>query len=165
VAERHIYKVTHMSDLPRLLDRAATAPVEFEREGVRFQLVRQPDQDSAPLANANPSTPSPATDVLAVLADVRAQLREMLGEERFQRLAMHDSTETVGASRIERSADLLRASGNFSPNDPIWQDVARQTVEKFTRVRDTVFGSRVLTNDSTDLIGDERERRSTSDIE
>lgn len=73
---------------------------------------------------------------------------------------VEDSTELIRASRVERTAAVMRAAGILSRHDPIWWEVASLTTEHFGRVRDAIFGDRRIEDDSTELLRQSRDAQS-----
>jgi hypothetical protein len=141
--------------LSQVLGEATTSPVLLERDGERFRLSRVADAvASPPVDRRQPPAPRDEHESLLDYLD-RVQSFIMRG-----RVFTDDSTDLLRESRIERTAELLRASGSLTRGDPIWWDLARSTVEHFTRVRSAIFGNRMVADDSTEIIRRSREERS-----
>jgi hypothetical protein len=148
-------RVTPELQLTRVLDDAVKSPVVLERDGVRFRLSRVGDSMNAASEDRRQSPAPRGEDESLIDYFDRVQRFIMRG-----RVFVDDSTELLRESRIERTAELLRASGSLTRDDPIWWDVARSTLEHFSRVRDAIFGNRVVTDDSAEIIRQTREERS-----
>jgi hypothetical protein len=148
--------VTPELRLGQVLEAAASTPVLLEQDGVRFRLSREADTAASPSSDrCQPPAPRGENESLLDYLD-RVQRFIMRG-----RVFTDDSTDLLRESRIERTAALLRASGSLTRDDPIWWDLARSTVEHFTRVREAIFGDRVVADDSTEIIRQGREERSS----
>jgi hypothetical protein len=150
-----IVHITPQTSLDVLLDEAVGEPILLEKDGMVFRLAGAPDT-----SHENGSF-APRGDTESVV-DYLDRVRESTSRgRRF----VEDSTELLRASRIERTAELLRATGSLTRDDPIWWEAARCTMEHFTRVRAAIFGDREVDGDSTELLRQVREQRSTETIE
>lgn len=143
----------------QVLDEAASTPVLLEQDGVRFRISREADSVASPPIDRR-QRPAPRGEEESLLDyPDRVQRFIMRG-----RVFTDDSTELLRESRIERTAELLRASGSLTRDDPIGWDLARSTVEHFTRVRNAIFGDRAIDDDSAAIICQVREERSSGPI-
>jgi hypothetical protein len=130
--------VTPELRLAQVLEEAMRSPVLLEQDGVLFRLTREPDVIASVLLDRRePPAPRGENEPLVDYF------------ERISNFVMHgrvftdDSTDLLRESRIERTAEFLGATGSLTRDDPIWWDLARSTVEHFTRVREAIFGDRV----------------------
>jgi hypothetical protein len=152
VSASKIVHITPQTNLDLLLNEAVEEPILLERNGVVFHLKGESDASQYSARNDH-VLPSP--EDAQMLIDRLVQRREAtVSERRF----VEDSTEIIRVSRAERTAQLLRASGSLTRDDPVWWEVARYTMEHFTRVRDAIFGDRKVEGDSTEILRQTREQ-------
>jgi hypothetical protein len=152
-------KVVHVeagTKLDRLLREAIDAPVLLEKDGTIYRLAIQPGETGDAAAGDSESL-APRGD-FAPFADYPSRLQAQMVQANDMR---DDSTVWIRESRVERTAQLLRASGSFSRDDPVWWEVARMTLEHFIRARHAIFGDRQVTDDSTEILRREREVRAS----
>lgn len=131
-----IVPITAQTNLGLLLDEAAVKPILLEKDGVVFRLagaLARPENDLH--VNGPTASHQDAESALDHLDQVRKSISH---GQRF----VEDSTELIRASRIERTAQLLRAAGSLTRDDPIWWEAAYCTMEHFTRVRDAIVEDR-----------------------